>query len=218
MDLELLLTMAVSLDEARPAVTSPDGRSLGTGQLQAAAAGAATLLRQAGRNRVAFCDTNGLTFPVTLFGAVAARLPLVPLNYRLADTQLEQIVAEDELVVASADQGERLGRVGGRRILAAAGFVDAALEAAPFADAPMLDPDDVALVLYTSGTTSAPKAALLRHRHLAAYVIGARGGCASQRTAVPHCRGHESALEPVHGTAGGVSGRLRSRAMDPFDP
>ncbi len=172
MDLELLLTMACSLDEERPAVTGPDGKTLRTGQLQAAAAGAATLLRQAGRDRVAFCDTNGLAFPVALFGAVAARLPFVALNYRLADAQLGQIVADDELVVASGDQAERLGRLGARPVLDAAGFVDGALDATPYADAPPLDPDDVALLLYTSGTTAAPKAALLRHRHLAAYVIG----------------------------------------------
>ena len=44
------------------------------------------------------------------------------------------------------------------------------------ADGPEQDaPDDeelVAVTLYTSGTTSAPKAALLRHRHLMAYVLG----------------------------------------------
>ena len=31
--------------------------------------------------------------------------------------------------------------------------------------------DDIAVLLYTSGTTSEPKAVVLRHRHLAAYVI-----------------------------------------------
>jgi acyl-CoA synthetase (AMP-forming)/AMP-acid ligase II len=35
-----------------------------------------------------------------------------------------------------------------------------------------VDPEDVAIVLYTSGTSGTPKAALLRHRHLTAYVIG----------------------------------------------
>ncbi len=63
-------------------------------------------------------------------------------------------------------------RLGARRIFDAGAFVDGALEATPFAGAAPLDPDDVALLLYTSGTTAAPKAALLRHRHLAAYVIG----------------------------------------------
>ena len=37
---------------------------------------------------------------------------------------------------------------------------------------PPFDDDDVAVVLYTSGTTSEPKAALLRHRHLMAYLLG----------------------------------------------
>ena len=39
-------------------------------------------------------------------------------------------------------------------------------------DLPMVDPDDLAIMLFTSGTTGAPKAALLRHRHLTSYVIG----------------------------------------------
>jgi acyl-CoA synthetase (AMP-forming)/AMP-acid ligase II len=34
------------------------------------------------------------------------------------------------------------------------------------------DPEAIALLLYTSGTTAAPKAAVLRHRHLSAYVMG----------------------------------------------
>ena len=34
------------------------------------------------------------------------------------------------------------------------------------------DPDDIAVLLFTSGTTGEPKAAVLRHRHLTSYVIG----------------------------------------------
>jgi acyl-CoA synthetase (AMP-forming)/AMP-acid ligase II len=144
---------------------------LTTGQLQAAASGAATLLGQAGGSRIAFCDTNGLAFPVALFGSVTAGLPFVPLNYRLADTQLGQIVGDDDSAIASAEQGERLGRLGVGRIFDARDFVDTALGAPPFADAVAIDSDQIALLLYTSGTTAAPKAAVLRHRHLAAYVI-----------------------------------------------
>ena len=108
MDLELLLTMA-SFDEERIAVTNLDGDSLTTGQLEASSSGAASIFRELGPKRVAFCDTNGLPFPVTLFGAVKARFPFVPLNYRLSDEQLGQIVKSDELtVVASAEQSKRL--------------------------------------------------------------------------------------------------------------
>jgi acyl-CoA synthetase (AMP-forming)/AMP-acid ligase II len=172
MDLELLLTMAVTLDEHRPAVTGPDGRSLTTGELQRAAAGAATLLGAGAEERVAFCDTNGLAFPVTLFGSVLARRAFVPLNYRLADAQLEHVVARGELVVAAAAQADRLRGLGAGRVVHAGAFVEDAVRAEPFEAATPIDADEVALLLYTSGTTAAPKAAVLRHRHLAAYVIG----------------------------------------------
>ncbi len=172
MDLELLLSMAVSLDEQRVAVTGPDGRSLTTGQLAAAAAGAGGLLGERGGTRVVFCDVNGLAFPVTLFGAVAARKPFVPLNFRLADHQLSGVVSAEDVVVASAQQAERLKGLGATVAGDSATFVDSALASASESEEPPLDPEDVALMLYTSGTTASPKAALLRHRHLAAYVIG----------------------------------------------
>jgi len=173
MDLELLLGMAVSADEARRAVTGPDGRSLRCAELDERARAAAALLAEQGGTRVAFCDTNGLAFPVALFGAVLARRPFVPLNYRLADAQLEPIVAGQDIVaVASPEQAERLRRFGVERVVASADLLDAPGADAGALDATPIDPEDIALLLYTSGTTAAPKAAVLRHRHLAAYVIG----------------------------------------------
>jgi acyl-CoA synthetase (AMP-forming)/AMP-acid ligase II len=171
MDLELLFTMAVSADEDRCAVTGPDGRSLRYGELAERARAAAAVFADAGGGRIAFCDVNGLAFPVALFGSVLARRPFVPLNYRLADAQLEQIVSgEDILLVASPEQAERLRPFGVERVVESAALLEAA--PAPEFDAPPVDPDDIALLLYTSGTSAAPKAAVLRHRHLAAYVIG----------------------------------------------
>ena len=35
-----------------------------------------------------------------------------------------------------------------------------------------MEPEDIAIWLFTSGTTGAPKAALLRHRHLVSYILG----------------------------------------------
>ena len=67
------------------------------------------------------------------------------------------------------------------------------------------DPDQVAIWLFTSGTTGEPKAAVLRHRHLASYVISTvefmarRGGRgrAGQRAAVPRRR-HLGRPVPVY--------------------
>ena len=39
-------------------------------------------------------------------------------------------------------------------------------------DAAEPDPDDEAVLLMTSGTTAAPKSAVLRHRHLVSYILG----------------------------------------------
>ena len=36
---------------------------------------------------------------------------------------------------------------------------------------PFVDPEEIAVLLFTSGTTSEPKAAVLRHRHLVSYII-----------------------------------------------
>jgi acyl-CoA synthetase (AMP-forming)/AMP-acid ligase II len=173
MDLPLLLNMAVSFDEHRVAVTAPDGESLTTGELQQRAAAAASFLSEQGASHVAYCDTNGLAFPVALFGSAMAQLPFSPLNYRLADGQLGQIVnSQDFVVIASPDQAERLRGLGVERMVESAAFLAAARSVAEPPEPKSGDPDDVALILYTSGTTSAPKAAILRHRHLTAYVIG----------------------------------------------
>jgi acyl-CoA synthetase (AMP-forming)/AMP-acid ligase II len=173
MDLELLLNMVVTSDGDRRAVTGPDGRSVRCAELDRRARAAAALLRSTGAADVAFFDTNGLAFPVALFGAVLARRPFVPLNYRLADAQLEQIVSRrDMVVVASPENGERVRALGVDRIVDSADLLDAPDADADALETGVVDPNDVALLLYTSGTTAAPKAAVLRHRHLAAYVIG----------------------------------------------
>ncbi len=36
---------------------------------------------------------------------------------------------------------------------------------------PFVDPEQIGVLLFTSGTTSEPKAAILRHRHLVSYII-----------------------------------------------
>ena len=109
---------------------------------------------------------------MALFGAARAGLPFVPLNYRLADEQLADVASRHELVVvAGGAEATRLRTLGLSRLVDPA---DLLVTTAGESEAPpvVVDPDEVALLLYTSGTTSAPKAAVLRHRHLTAYVIG----------------------------------------------
>ncbi len=152
MNITLILDMAASAGD-RPAVTA-DGRTVTASELLSLARSAADRFRD--HPAVLYLGTNHLAYPVALFGAAIAGVPFVPLNYRLGDHQLSALQARHPgaLVLRQEDLDALL-----------------APAAAPSrAEAPT-DPDGVAVLLYTSGTTSEPKAAVLRHRHLLAYVM-----------------------------------------------
>ncbi len=125
-----------------------------------------------GRQAVAYVGTNGLAFPIGVFAAAAAGVPFVPLNYRLGDEQLHDLLERvgDALVVTEGEIGDALA-ARGHRVVDAAEFVARARAGDAGGEVPA-DAEGPAVLLYTSGTTSAPKAAVLRHRHLTSYVIG----------------------------------------------
>ncbi|MCX4816007.1 long-chain fatty acid--CoA ligase [Streptomyces sp. NBC_01239] len=150
----MILEMVASGGD-RPVVTA-NGRSLTASDLLARARAAAHRFR--GHPAVLYLSPSHLAYPVALFGAALAGIPFIPLNYRLGEHQLTRLLARHPgaLVLRPTD-------------------LDDLLSAEEAADAPELaqdeDQDSVAVVLYTSGTTAEPKAALLRHRHLLAYVL-----------------------------------------------
>ena len=171
MNLSLLLEMSASTLEDRPAVTSGT-RSLSYAQLDAAARRCAAKFLSMGATGVVYCGTNDASFPIAVFGAAYAGLPFIPLNYRLGDEQLQPLVEANRGAVVIAETAKIPGAdpemVVLRSTLLDASFATSADVELP----PFVDPEDVAIVLYTSGTSGTPKAALLRHRHLTAYVIG----------------------------------------------
>jgi acyl-CoA synthetase (AMP-forming)/AMP-acid ligase II len=155
MNLTLILEMAASAGD-RAAVTA-DGRSLTAGQIMGLARSAAGRFRSF--PAVLYLGTSHLAYPVALFGAALAGVPFVPLNYRLGAAQLDALLARHPgaLVLRPADLDDLVARPGDQ-----AG--DSPDEAPDDQDAP-------AVLIYTSGTTAEPKAAVLRHRHLLAYVL-----------------------------------------------
>ena len=58
----------------------------------------------------------------------------------------------------------------GKQVIDSDEFIEAARTAEPAAE--FADPDDVAVVLFTSGTTSQPKAVELTHNNLTSYITG----------------------------------------------
>jgi acyl-CoA synthetase (AMP-forming)/AMP-acid ligase II len=167
MNLLLLLDMVAAGRGDEVAVQAGDDRLTAADLLAAAWAGADLV---DGASALAYVGTNGLAFPIGLFAAAAAGVPFVPLNYRLSDEQLHDLLAPlgDSLVVAEGDAAEALA-ARGHRVIAAEDFV-ATARSGGAGDVPA-DGEGEAVLLYTSGTTAAPKAAVLRHRHLAAYVV-----------------------------------------------
>ncbi len=169
MNLLLLADMAAMGHGDQVALVAGDDQ-LTPAELLSAAWTGATLVE--GADALAYVGTNGLAFPIGLFAAAAAGVPFVPLNYRLTDEQLHDLLTPlgETLVVAEGPVGEHL-RARGHRVLDAAEFVATARAGAEAGEVPA-DGESTAILLYTSGTTAAPKAAVLRHRHLTSYVIG----------------------------------------------
>jgi acyl-CoA synthetase (AMP-forming)/AMP-acid ligase II len=122
--------------------------------------------------RVALCLDNrdADTFYLTLFGCYKAGLVPVPINSRLAPAEVEYIVGDcnARAVVVRADVKEKLAAVDRRVDTWSPADVAARLAPAP-ADVPAPSVDDLADILYTSGTTGRPKGAVFRHRALAAF-------------------------------------------------
>ncbi len=131
-------------------------------------------LREQPGERVVLVDLNSEAVPLAMFGAAMAGKPFVPVNYRLPDDQLRAIVARTapSLAILGAGVAERLGTIDGVVVVGRDQLLAAADDpASPLADGWSGDPDDIAVLLFTSGTTGEPKAAVLRHRNLAAYIV-----------------------------------------------
>jgi acyl-CoA synthetase (AMP-forming)/AMP-acid ligase II len=118
-----------------------------------------------GATHVAYVDEYSETVPVLFYAAAAAGLPFVPLNYRLRDDALRACLAglAPAVVVAGERQRARCADLPGITVLA-----PDELPAGPLTDR---GPADVSALLFTSGTSGPPKAAVLRPAHLITYVL-----------------------------------------------
>lgn len=118
-------------------------------------------------DRVAVLSPNDEHFVVSYLATLHAGAVLVPLNPSAPTDELARQLesVEPRIGLAPAPEADAL-RVAGARVLT----VDLdAPGAAPIARAER-DPDDAAVLLFTSGTAGAPKAAVLTHANLSANI------------------------------------------------
>ena len=174
MNIALLLEMAAEAAPDRVALVC-EGKRWTYGDLLAAARGAFELIRQSDAQYVALLDESSEAAVIAVFGAALAGVPYCPLNYRLPDADLAALLGRiaPALVIGDEERITRIAGGQGHTVLAREDFALKAQETVPAEDAREYDPGEgIAIQLFTSGTTAAPKAAVLRHRHLTSYVIG----------------------------------------------
>jgi fatty-acyl-CoA synthase len=139
----------------------------------------ATALRGAGvcrGDRLAFLGLNQPAFFELMFAAARLGAIFVPLNFRLTGPELDYIINDAGVHTLVADAGHRpiidgiRDRLPCRLYLSADAAADGwqamhalAEAAAPLAQGETAVDDDIAAIMYTSGTTGRPKGTMLTH-------------------------------------------------------
>ncbi|MFG1923367.1 class I adenylate-forming enzyme family protein [Cryptosporangium sp. NPDC048952] len=187
MRLTLLLEMAADGFGERTLI-GRRAEGITAADLAARARAGAAVIRERGADAIVYLGLNGPAFPVALFAAAYAGVPLVPLNYRLGSAQLDGLLAKHPKALGIADT-PGLGRLAAAGIdgLTPDGWLRLTENDAPELEEPA---DGPAVIIYTSGTTSEPKGVLLRHGNLVSYVLqtvefGAAGEDDAALVAVP---------------------------------
>ena len=170
MGIGMVLDMASAATPDRIAL-GPRANGTTYRQLDELASRGAGLLAELGARHVVFVGVNGPVLPALMFAAGRAGIPLAPLNYRLPAPQLLELIdrLDEPVVVADPEYVTKLDGCA-RRIVSTDEFLGLANATEPL-EADRSEDEGTAIVLFTSGTTSAPKGVLLRHRHLLSYLL-----------------------------------------------
>lgn len=180
MNISLILQMAADADPERIGLVC-DGKRWSYSALRRAAQGAAEIIEKSGCQYAALLDESSEAAPIALFGAALAGVPYVPLNYRLADADLGALLDRiaPACIVGDVERIQRLSPDGNHKCFAREDFVKAAEAAADGASEEEREGEGIAAQIFTSGTTAAPKAALLRHTNLLGYILGTVEFCSA---------------------------------------
>src|SRR5690606_20713716 len=108
-----------------------------------------------------------------LFASGIAGKPFTPLNYRLADADLQRLLERTApaIAIVDADMMHRVAETEGIAFINSEDFLVACRERGVAGAEVSFTDEEIAVLLFTSGTTGDPKAAVLRHTNLTSYVI-----------------------------------------------
>jgi acyl-CoA synthetase (AMP-forming)/AMP-acid ligase II len=191
MNVMMLLEMVQATFPDRCAFTDgTSGQSFTYQELFEAARTRAASVRTSNAERLVKLDVSNLGTPLSLFTSAWAGVPYVPLNYRLTNDEIEALLKRvtPAYLVTQSDRMDTLGAVDDVQAIASGDFLADAAHAEAIDTEWSMDPDDVAVLLFTSGTTGVPKAAVLRHKHLVSYILtSVEFACASDEEAALVC-------------------------------
>ena len=162
-------------DESHPAIRMDDA-VLTFGEFRDAALKVAAGLRARGvqpGDRVGMVLPNVPSFPVVFYGALLAGAAVVPMNPLLKAREVEYYLRDSgaRIVVALASSAEPVveaaGTVGIDAVTVGPALPEELMDGEALDGAAERADDDLAVILYTSGTTGQPKGAELTHANLA---------------------------------------------------
>ncbi|HXQ64892.1 MAG TPA: AMP-binding protein, partial [Steroidobacteraceae bacterium] len=186
MNLAMALEMAAECHPQRIAITSGDFKLSYEGLLGAARTAAAAV-RESGCRFLGVLDVNSPAVPIALFAAAYAGVPYVPINYRLTKPELEELIGRiaPAVLISSESLVKPLAIPAGVQVITREAFLHLALASEVGTTPATGDPQDIAIQVFTSGTTGRPKAAVLRHEHLMSYILGTvEFGAAAEEDAI----------------------------------
>jgi malonyl-CoA/methylmalonyl-CoA synthetase len=210
-------------DPRRPVLLRPGEADIGAGELEERSRRVATRLAGAGLrpgDRVLFSALPSAQLVTALVAAVRLGLVLVPANTEYRRPEIADIVRDAQPAAAIVDAEERAGWVRAAATSPVA-ITSPAVELDGAADA-VLDTGSAAdplLLCYTSGTTGAPKGALLSHGNVLASLAALR---LAWRWSPDDRLVLALPLFHVHGLVVGLAGSLAAGAsvvlLPRFDP
>jgi acyl-CoA synthetase (AMP-forming)/AMP-acid ligase II len=185
MNIGSLLTKASRLHSNRLAIQYGE-QQLSYAELNQRVGQLAQALRSLGvrpGDRVAIVQRNGPALFETLFACFRAGAAAVPINVRLhpeevaficQDSGVKVLVATGEYATSALrarEQTPGLQIIGVESIPATLDYEPLLVAADPLLTDTEVDPNDLAWLFYTSGTTGKPKGAMLTHRNLLAMTM-----------------------------------------------
>lgn len=182
-----IVRRAARKPEAVALIDGDTGRTITYGELETNVAELATGLYEHGirrGDRVALLMENTPEFVEVIFAAWYLGAVVVPINFRLAGPEIRYLLSDSgacAMVVSDRFADLATSALDGNgaaiRFVVTAGDVAAvaSLPTSPLADLrggarrrpdPLTSPDDLCIVMYTSGTTGRPKGAMLSHGNM----------------------------------------------------